>query len=41
VSYGIIKMHRGDIQMTSNADPAAGPTGATFTITVPRMAGHG
>ena len=38
VSYGIIKMHRGDIQMTSNADPSAGPTGTTFTITVPRMA---
>jgi signal transduction histidine kinase/iron only hydrogenase large subunit-like protein len=40
VSYGIIKMHRGDIQMTSNADTAAGPTGTTFTITLPRLAGR-
>jgi signal transduction histidine kinase len=29
-------MHRGDIRVESNADPAAGPTGATFTVTLPR-----
>ena len=32
VSYGIVKMHRGDIKVTSNADPAKGPTGTTFTV---------
>jgi signal transduction histidine kinase/Fe-S-cluster-containing hydrogenase component 2 len=37
VSYGIVKMHRGDIQVESNADPALGPTGATFTVTLPRQ----
>ena len=36
VTYGIIKMHCGDIKVTSNADPAAGPTGTTFVITLPR-----
>ena len=36
VSYGIVKMHRGNIQVTSNADPAAGPTGSTFSVTLPR-----
>ena len=36
VSYGIIKMHKGDISFTSNADPSAGPTGTTFTVTLPR-----
>ncbi len=36
VSYGIVKMHRGEILATSNADPAAGPTGTTFTIRMPR-----
>jgi signal transduction histidine kinase/iron only hydrogenase large subunit-like protein len=41
VSYGIIKMHRGDIQMNSNADPAAGPTGTRFSIILPRMAVRG
>ena len=38
VTYGIIKMHHGDITLQSNADPAAGPTGTTFTITLPRKA---
>ncbi len=41
VSYGIIKMHRGDIQMISNADATAGPTGTTFTVTLPRRAQQG
>jgi len=36
VTYGIVKMHRGDIQVQSNADAAAGPTGTTFTVIVPR-----
>ncbi len=36
VTYGIIKMHRGKIEVTSNADPQKGPTGTTFTITLPR-----
>lgn len=36
VTYGIIKMHRGQIDVKSNADPAAGPTGTTFTIRIPR-----
>jgi len=36
VSYGIVKMHHGDIRVESNADPKAGPTGSTFTVTVPR-----
>src|SRR5690606_2204772 len=38
VSYGIVKMHRGDIAVSSNADPGAGPTGTTFTITLPQPA---
>ncbi len=36
VSYGIIKMHKGKIEVTSNADAKAGPTGTTFNITLPR-----
>jgi signal transduction histidine kinase/Fe-S-cluster-containing hydrogenase component 2 len=36
ISYGIVKMHHGDIEATSNADPAVGPTGTTFTVTLPR-----
>ena len=36
VTYGIVKMHRGDIKVTSNADPAKGPTGTTFTVNLPR-----
>ena len=35
--YGIIKMHRGQITVASNADPAEGPTGTTFTIRLPRL----
>ena len=37
VTYGIVKLHRGDITVKSNADPAAGPTGTTFTVTLPRQ----
>ena len=36
VTHGIVKMHRGQITVESNADPAAGPTGTTFTIDLPR-----
>jgi two-component system NtrC family sensor kinase len=36
VTYGIVKMHRGSIYVASNADPAAGATGTTFTVTLPR-----
>jgi signal transduction histidine kinase len=36
VTYGIIKMHRGNIKVESNANPRKGPTGTTFTITLPR-----
>lgn len=34
--YGIVKMHRGQINVISNSDPAKGPTGTTFTIRLPR-----
>jgi signal transduction histidine kinase len=36
VSYGIVKMHRGDIKVRSNADAAKGPTGTTFSVVLPR-----
>jgi C4-dicarboxylate-specific signal transduction histidine kinase len=36
VTYGIIKMHSGDIRVESQADPSRGPTGTTFTVTLPR-----
>lgn len=36
VSYGIVKMHSGDIRVQSQANPALGPTGTTFTVTLPR-----
>ncbi len=35
--YGIVKMHRGKINVESNDDPGEGPTGTTFTITLPRI----
>ena len=34
--YGIVKMHKGKIHVSSNADPAQGATGTTFRITIPR-----
>lgn len=37
VTYGIVKMHGGDIQVESNADTELGPTGTTFTVTLPRL----
>jgi signal transduction histidine kinase len=36
IIYGIVKMHKGDVTVKSNSDPAAGPTGTTFAITIPR-----
>ena len=38
VVYGIVKLHRGDISVESNADPAQGPTGSTFRVKLPRVA---
>ncbi|MHB8903293.1 MAG: [Fe-Fe] hydrogenase large subunit C-terminal domain-containing protein, partial [Thermoguttaceae bacterium] len=38
VSYGIVRMHGGDIQVESNSDPNLGPTGTTFTLLLPRHA---
>lgn len=35
-AYGIVKMHKGQITLTSNTDIEKGPTGTTFTITIPR-----
>jgi signal transduction histidine kinase len=34
--YGIVKMHKGKIRVTSNDDPSKGQTGTTFHITIPR-----
>lgn len=36
--YGIVKMHRGKINVVSNADASKGPTGTTFRITLARTA---
>ena len=36
VSYGIVKMHGGEIGVSSRADASAGPTGSTFTVILPR-----
>jgi signal transduction histidine kinase len=38
VSYGIIKVHRGNITVESNSDAAKGPTGTVFTVKLPRVA---
>ncbi len=35
VTYGIVKMHKGNIGVISNADPNICPTGTTFTVTLP------
>jgi len=35
VTYGIIKMHRGDIKVESNTSTDNGPTGTAFTIRIP------
>lgn len=36
IIYGIVKMHKGDITVTSNPDPDAGPTGTAFKIRLPK-----
>jgi two-component system NtrC family sensor kinase len=35
-AYGIVKMHKGQITVESNTDPAKGPTGTSFKIVLPR-----
>ena len=35
VSYGIIKMHRGNIEVSSNCDPSQGQLGTIFKILLP------
>ena len=35
-AYAAVKAHRGNISITSNADPKKGPTGTTVRITIPR-----
>jgi len=35
VVYGIVKMHKGDIRIQSNADPGKGPTWTRFEVSVP------
>ena len=36
VTYGIIKMHHGQINVKTNTDPNVGSTGTEFIITIPR-----
>jgi len=35
-TYGVVKMHKGQITVESNTDPAKGPTGTRFRIVLPR-----
>jgi len=35
-AYGIVKMHKGQINVESNTDPCKGPTGTSFKIILPR-----
>ncbi len=35
-TYGIVKMHKGQITVESNNNPANGPTGTSFRIVLPR-----
>lgn len=35
-AYGIVKMHKGQINVESNDDPSKGPTGTSFRILLPR-----
>jgi signal transduction histidine kinase len=35
-AYGIVKMHKGQINVESNTDPQKGPTGTRFRIILPR-----
>jgi C4-dicarboxylate-specific signal transduction histidine kinase len=36
IIYGIVKMHKGNITVKSNADSSAGQTGTTFSLLIPR-----
>lgn len=36
ITYGIVKMHSGDIRVASNCDPAKGSVGTQFTVMLPR-----
>lgn len=36
ITYGIVKMHCGDIRVTSSANPEEGPTGTSFVVSLPR-----
>jgi signal transduction histidine kinase len=36
-TYGIIKMHNGQISVFSNADPEKGETGTEFLVTIPAI----
>ncbi len=38
IIYGIVKMHRGNVKVESNADPAKGATGTIFRVSFPRKA---
>ncbi len=35
LAYGIVKMHKGKINVTSNSNPEKGETGTIFTISIP------
>lgn len=35
--YGIVKMHKGKVEVQSNSIPSNGATGTTFTLTIPRI----
>ena len=35
-TYGIVKMHKGQIAVETNNDSSKGPTGTTFRIILPR-----
>ncbi len=37
VLYGIVKMHRGSVNVQSNTDPENGPCGTVFSVTLPRF----
>jgi signal transduction histidine kinase len=38
-TYGIVKMHKGQISVESDNDPSKGPTGTRFKIVLPRRKG--
>ncbi len=40
-TYGIVKMHKGRIEVDSNTNPENGPTGTTFHIVLPRRSDAG